>query len=77
MYTYLKDNPEADNEEEIAFTIEILDQNKNKYLLKHVLMDGFLANYGWIFAIDFCYRTSFYASFTKLWTRENVYATKN
>ena len=41
MYTYLKDNPEADIEEEIAFTREILDQNKNKYLLKHVLMDGF------------------------------------
>ena len=41
MYTYLKDNPEADIEEEIAFTREILDQNKNKYLLKHVLMGGF------------------------------------
>jgi len=40
MYTYLKDNPEGDIEEEIAFTREILDQNK-KDLLKYVLMDLF------------------------------------
>ncbi|KAL4626719.1 hypothetical protein ACB092_05G117700, partial [Castanea dentata] len=37
---YLKENPEADIEVVVAFTREILDQNK-KDSLKHVLMDGF------------------------------------
>ena len=37
---YLKDNPEAEIEEAIACTREILDKKK-KDLLKHVLIDGF------------------------------------
>lgn len=36
---YLKENPEADIEDSIAFVREILD-NKKKEFLKHVLMDG-------------------------------------
>ena len=37
---YLKDNPEADIEEAIACTREILDKKK-KDLLQHVLIDGY------------------------------------
>jgi geranyllinalool synthase len=37
---YLKDSPEADIEESIAFVREIVDEKKKEFL-EHVLMDGY------------------------------------